>query len=739
MKGKEEANKIINDINEKNNYEKSQEFNYNNKENDERIKNIIDDIKYIKEKKLNNYPDSIQLESLKIISNQMMKSICKITKKEKGTGFFCKIPFPDECQLLKVLITNNHVLGEEDIIDGNIIPISLNNDIINLEIQINNSRKRYTNPIYDITIIEILASDNIAEFLFLDIDNQIYLKDDPNKIFHQNSIYLLHYPSDNIEYSIGVIKSITLDESNNIQHLCNTEKGSSGSPIMNLNNYKVIGIHKGSKQGQQNWNLGTFIKKPIDEFNNIFKPDIILNGNKIGDELKEHKESNLDNDFITIKYKVEKNRKIKLLGEDFVANNKYFCKLIINEKEFDLMTFYNIENLENEKINDEIFEIKLKGIKRVTNMSHLFYECSSLFLLPDMSNWNTSKVINMSHLFYECSSLSFISDLSNWDTKNVNNMRSMFYGCSSLKNMPNISTWNTGNVTNISYMFGKCSLIKNIPDISFWNIDNIINMSGLFSKCSSLLYLPNISKWKINNNVNLENSLKECSSLKSLPDISNWNTKNVLNMSNIFNNCSSLKVLPDLSKWNTENVTDMHCMFLKCKSLNNLPDISNWNTNNVIDMSSMFEECISLKYFPDISIWNIGNVTDIGSMFTECLSIKTLPDISKWNVKNVQDMSMIFYKCRSLKSLPNISKWNTENVTRMDGMFCQCHSLMSLPDISGWNTKNVTDISVMFADCRNLPYPPNISNWNIDKVINKDGIFQNCSQSQNNIKNCYII
>ena len=495
LEGKDKANKIIKNINEQNNSEKTKEFNYNNnEENDERVTNKIDDIKYIKEKRLNNYPNSIKLESLKIISNQMMKSICKITKKEKGTGFFCKIPFPDECQLLKVLITNNHVLGEKDIIDGNIIPISLNNDIINLEIHINNSRKTYTNPLYDITIIEIIPSDNITEFLFLDIDYQIYLKDDPNKIFHRNSIYLLHYPSDNIEYSIGVIKSISLDENNNIQHLFNTEPGSSGSPIINLNNYKVIGIHKGCKQGGQNWNLGTFIKKPIDEFNNIFKPDIILNGNKINNELKEYKESNVNDNFITVKYKVENNKKIKIFGEDFVANNKNFCKLIINEKEFDLMTFYNIENLENEKLNDDILEIKLKGINRVTNMSQLFYECSSLFFLPDISNWNTSKVINMSHLFFECRSLSFISDLSNWDTKNVNNMRSMFYGCSSLKKMPNISTWNTGKVTNISYMFGKCSLITNIPDISLWNIDNVMNMGGLFHNCSSLLYLPNISK-----------------------------------------------------------------------------------------------------------------------------------------------------------------------------------------------------------------------------------------------------
>ncbi len=44
----------------------------------------------------------------------MEMSICKIKiGKEQGTGFFCKIPFPDKNNLLKVLITNNHVIGED--------------------------------------------------------------------------------------------------------------------------------------------------------------------------------------------------------------------------------------------------------------------------------------------------------------------------------------------------------------------------------------------------------------------------------------------------------------------------------------------------------------------------------------------------------------------------------------------------------------------------------------------------
>ena len=35
----------------------------------------------------------------------------------------------------------------------------------------------------------------------------------------------------------------------------------------------------------------------------------------------------------------------------------------------------------------------------------------------------------------------------------------MFYGCSSLSSLPDISKWDTNNVTKMSYMFDDCSNI----------------------------------------------------------------------------------------------------------------------------------------------------------------------------------------------------------------------------------------------------------------------------------------
>jgi len=89
-------------------------------------------------------------------------------------------------------------------------------------------------------------------------------------------------------------------------------------------------------------------------------------------------------------------------------------------------------------------------------------------------------------------------------------MSSIFYNCSSLSSLPNISKWNMNNVTNISYIFYKCSSLSSLPNISKWNINNAINMNYMFNNCSSLAFLPDISKWKNYNAFNIYNMLVQC-------------------------------------------------------------------------------------------------------------------------------------------------------------------------------------------------------------------------------------
>ena len=63
----------------------------------------------------------------------------------------------------------------------------------------------------------------------------------------------------------GIIKKLNFVDKKEFHHLCNTEGGSSGGPILLLKNLKVIGFHNSSPL-HINCNIGTFIKYPIEEF-----------------------------------------------------------------------------------------------------------------------------------------------------------------------------------------------------------------------------------------------------------------------------------------------------------------------------------------------------------------------------------------------------------------------------------------------------------------------------------------
>ena len=70
----------------------------------------------------------------------------------------------------------------------------------------------------------------------------------------------------NLSVSFGIIQGIFEERKYEFQHKCSTMFGSSGSPILNLKNNKLIGIHK---QGALNYNIATFLNGPIKEFINI--------------------------------------------------------------------------------------------------------------------------------------------------------------------------------------------------------------------------------------------------------------------------------------------------------------------------------------------------------------------------------------------------------------------------------------------------------------------------------------
>ena len=212
--------------------------------------------KYIPEKEIANQPKAIPLQQIMALGSLAKTHICKIYCKDgsHGTGFFCNIP-NDWNNTLKVLITNNHVLNSNDILLGNTIKFSINNDYKYYNILIDERRYTYSNKSYDVTIIEIKKEDKIDNNNFFDLDKDIF-QENASEIFNNTQIFLLHYPKGiQMEVSNGTIKYIS-EDNKTIYHMCDSSGGSSGSPIINKLNFQVIGIHKGAAEGARNYNLG---------------------------------------------------------------------------------------------------------------------------------------------------------------------------------------------------------------------------------------------------------------------------------------------------------------------------------------------------------------------------------------------------------------------------------------------------------------------------------------------------
>ena len=200
-------------------------------------------------------------------------------------------------------------------------------------------------------------------------------------------------------------------------------------------------------------------------------------------------------DYITFEliYKsTTNNSKIKLFGSEFVKNNKDKCKIIYNEKEYDLIDVFKFDN----NYNHNSIKIQLRINNNITDIRYMFYKCKELLSIRDLSvdnfnitdmnksfdgnnfnnsseKANNSNEIDKSEIFYNdnltlssiqkntnSSAYNEINELNYFKENiftNVTNMSAMFCGCSSLISLPDISKWDTKNVTNMFNMLGECS------------------------------------------------------------------------------------------------------------------------------------------------------------------------------------------------------------------------------------------------------------------------------------------
>jgi len=314
-------------------------------------------------KEVNIGGKSLTLAKIQNLYDYGEKRMCKININNiHGTGFFLEIENNLKLNIpfKRALFTNNHVISEKlinDIPNININYIDNNKEYtsknLNLEkIQLfsleyykneNDSklkRKIFTDKFLDYTCIEIFDNDNI-------INNISFFKNNVNQLENPEDIYILHYPSDkDLSYSSGQIKLI---DNPLIYHTTSTELGSSGSPLINTDNFRIIGIHFG---GSQNINCAYNINDIIIDINNKAN-----NINSIKDMINNLNMINKNKKYEYSDIQLLKEGKIGNIYQGIIKENKNLV-LIININLFQLYS-------NNDTIN--ILEMIIEIIKNINN------------------------------------------------------------------------------------------------------------------------------------------------------------------------------------------------------------------------------------------------------------------------------------------------------------------------------------------------------------------------------------
>ena len=188
------------------------------------------------------------------VLKEIAKSVGKLTiGKTSGTGFLVNLSKKEI--KFTFLITNQHLIEEENKDAKKKIEFSYNNNKDKLELELDKDKRfiyNFKGDIgIDVTVVEILPDDKVSEDLFLKkekifTDNRDELKD--------KEIYIMQFSDEKkkeLKCSEGKIISILNKE---FTHNATALDSSSGSPIILKSTKQILGIYKnGSTNNKENY------------------------------------------------------------------------------------------------------------------------------------------------------------------------------------------------------------------------------------------------------------------------------------------------------------------------------------------------------------------------------------------------------------------------------------------------------------------------------------------------------
>ena len=455
-------------------------------------------------------------------------------------------------------------------------------------------------------------------------------------------------------------------------------------------------------------------------------------------------------------------------------------------------TFYNLTNLE-EVILD------WADTSNVTYMNDLFYYDKNLKTIKWLNDFDTSSVTNMSHMFGNCSSLTWL-DLSNWNTSNVTDMTDIFDDCIWLETL-NLSGWDFRNAYSPFNSYDEL----NVKSLNLTNAQFSWNWNHAFFRWVNLeeIILDGVDT---SNVTHMSSMFEDCYSLTSL-DLSSFDTSKVTSMSYMFESCTWLETIFVSTWFVTDKVTSSYSMFYNDKKLiwwnGTVYDSSKtdgkyakidkpWQKWYFTDKNQIFVQFMMPDGVYDEQIVSYGSkvtrpedpvytwvefewwITENGEMFdfdteitrgTKLYGYKraillpwqefnaTLKTLAEWSSQSYYSNNTSITQIEYTWDMPEwavrtwvvsitwsafpVVAWYLDGViyltTEVDSidlnsdssyMFYNFWWLESI-DTTKWNTSNVTTMNDMFDDCYDLK-ELDVSKWNTSNVTTMSYMFGSC-------------
>ena len=432
-----------------------------------------------------NIPDKNSIKS---------KATVKIkVPKGTGTGFFIKLERnkkPFYC-----LMTNQHVIESEMILNKEIIFLYDNEERLISEIKLNIKERIIICFMellkLDVTLVEIIPKDNINYQTYFLLPYNFNNDFNPHQ-FMIKDIEIMQYPQGGEQcFSYGKTCGLYPDNYNIFIHNCNTNFGSSGGPIFLSGDQRVIAIHKGVYNVVKE-NAGIFIE-PIIKYLQNYK----RNGEGI--EYYENGQTKFVGEFLNDEYNGEgtfyypngdyyigqfKNGIKNGKGYEYYSNGEVFSGLFKNglKNGYGCIMKNNIKIKEGLFMNDQFInngEINQSSFQNNNNtINNNVLNNNNLY--NDFDNNNNNMNINMNNLY--SNNMNNFNYNTNFMNNSIYNLMNNFFHNNIIDNNSygninnNILYNNNNNNLNInSNLYSNNNLYNNNYTYTYNNINDNIN------------------------------------------------------------------------------------------------------------------------------------------------------------------------------------------------------------------------------------------------------------------------